>query len=279
MRRVTAADQPHPDQVLVDEVLAGSTPAWQSLVERYSGLAYSVARRHLHDHDDARDVVVEVFERLYHGQLQRYDGRAALSTWMVLVVRNAAIDHLRHLHGRQRLPVAVRRRSPLDQRVFELFFVQGWPADVAVAQLGSEGWELSPTAFWDLVSDLEADVDPRFSRRLQYERAANQRGAASGRWLEYMEHVRHEQQPAAPDPAEPAADPTARIQAELARLSEDERHALDLRYQQSLSAREIAGRMDLRDQRQAFTLLDRAVRKLRRALSTPTPLTGLEGEP
>ena len=32
-------------------------------------------------------------------------------------------------------------------------------------------------------------------------------------------------------------------------------------------------------QRQAFTLLDRAVRKLRRALSAPTPLAGLEGEP
>ena len=37
----------------------------------------------------------------------------------------------------------------------------------------------------------------------------------------------------------------------VAVLSEDERHALDLRFQQSLSAREIAGRMDLRDQRQA----------------------------
>ena len=281
----------HPDRLLVDEVLSGSTGAWQTLVEQYSGLAFSVARRHLHDHDDARDVAAGVFESLYHGQLERYDGRSALSTWLVLVVRHAAIDHLRHVRGRRRLPAPIQRRPEVEQRVFELFYVQGWPADVALAQLESEGWELSVDTFWDLISDLRHAVDDRFCHRLHYDREAQSRGLPSGRWLEYVEHCRHEQQahqattPGQSFTDDESADPVARVQHELARLSEQERLAITMRYQNSLSAREIAGELELRDQRQAFTLLDRAVRKLRRALSGPAPLAvskpavSLEGEP
>lgn len=266
------------DQHLVARIRAGSTDHWHAFLERYAGLAYTVARRHLHDDDDARDVTATVFERLYHGGLHRYDGRAALSTWLVLVVRNAAIDALRHQRGRQRLPVGVRQRPLADQRIYELYFVLGWPADVVQAQLAGEDLALTPDAFWQVVSELMEVVDPRLQRRLRFEQEARQQGLPSGRWLEYHDHVcgeatahRGNEMPDAAVNRAAEPDPVALVQAGLARLTAEERHAVDLRYQQRLSAREIATELDLDGQRQAFTLLERAVRKLRRALGTASP--------
>lgn len=270
------------DRDLVARIHAGSTDHWHAFLERYAGLAYTVARRHLHDDDDARDVTAAVFERLYHGGLHRYDGRAALSTWLVLVVRNAAIDALRHQHGRQRPPLAVRQRPLADQRIYQLYFVLGWPADVVMAQLAAEDLALASDAFWQVVADLVEVVEPRLQRRLQFEQQARQHGLPSGRWLEYRDHARHEAAGHRLDDVLDAAapDPVALVQAGLARLSAEERHVIDLRYQQRLSAREIATELDLDGQRQAFTLLERALRKLRRALgTTPASVANLGSDP
>ncbi len=108
--------QPHRDLARARRILAGSTGDWQHLVADYSGLALATARRHLNDLDAAHGVVVDVFERLYHGMLGQYDGRSSLATWLVLVVRNAAIDQLRRDQGRLRVPAAVHQRGSAGRR-------------------------------------------------------------------------------------------------------------------------------------------------------------------
>lgn len=280
--------QPHRDVTRARRILAGSTDDWQSLVADYSGLALATARRHLSDQDAARNVVVDVFERLYHGMLGQYDGRSSLATWLVLVVRNAAIDQLRREQGRLRVPAAVHRRGDVDQRIFTLFFLQGWPFVHVLSQVRSEGTCLGGDELWDRLHDLYELTDPHVRRRLRYAREAYRYGAPSGRWLEYVDHRRDEmadQQAAMRADAnlQAAASEQAmeRVRQETSRLDRDEQDVLRLRFHHGLSAREIAHELKLDNQRQAFTLLERSLRKLRRAVVAPPlagPEPGLEGK-
>ena len=95
-----------PDQNLARKAARGSEEAWHELVERYSGLIYSLIRRYLAhpDEDERRSVYVEVLETLQGGALARFDGRASLSTWIGVVTRSRCMDYLRRQHGRRQTP-------------------------------------------------------------------------------------------------------------------------------------------------------------------------------
>jgi len=279
---------PHSDLDRVQTILDGSTTAWQLLVEEYAGIAISMAMQKLNDQDAARDVVVDVFERLYRGQLATYNGEASLQTWFLLVVHTTLVDQLRRTNGRSRLPAPIERRSHRDRRIFELFFVKGWPSQVVMSQVRAEGIGLDRDCFWDLIEDMDDQLNQRSRRRLRFEREARREGWSSGRWLEYVEHHRHEVAVAQlPEPVaaqDLAGDAAQKVQRELARLTTQEQRVLALRYQDRLTAREIADELELTGPRQAFTLLDRATRRLRQALAIPSEMIGdtavrLEGKP
>jgi DNA-directed RNA polymerase specialized sigma24 family protein len=128
---------------------------------------------------------------------------------------------------------------------------------------------------------MNGQLDRRTRRRLRFDSEARRQGAASGRWLEYVEHHHAESleqfESGRPDSQmQPDEHVTTmeRIRSAVARLEEDERRALSLRYDRNLSARQIASEMSLDNQRQAFTVLERAIRKLRRALGVPTEGSG-----
>lgn len=263
----------HPDYQRIQEVLAGPVADWRRLIADYTGLALGVAFRHLRDEDLARDTVVDVFAQLYRGKLARFDGRSAFGTWLVLLVRHAAIDRLRREQGRPRLPACIARRPERDQRIFELFFMQGWPPEAVHERMLMEDAKLDCDTFWSLVDEMQAELDERSLRRLRFDRHAHRLGHPSGRWLEYAEHWQQEASDhlaeASPDRqliAAEAAAAVTRMRAAVADLDEDERRALDLRFAHSLSAREIAREMRLDGQRQAFTVIERALRKLRQTL-------------
>ncbi len=73
---------------------APAPPVFEAVVRaerrRVFGLAYSILR----DRAAAEDVAQEVFVKLWHA-LPGYDGRAALSTWIYAITRNASISALR----------------------------------------------------------------------------------------------------------------------------------------------------------------------------------------
>ncbi len=264
--------QGHQDLAQVQSAVSGSTEAWRDLVTDYTGLALSVAHRHLHDHDLARDVVADVFECLFRGKLEQFDGRSSFGTWLVLIVRNAAVDRLRRERGRVRLPAPILRRPATDQRVFELFFVQGWPSKAVYGRMQSEGARLDYEDFLSLLSDMDGQLDHRARRRLRFDRQAHRLGVPSGRWLEYVDHVRYEAssrtveiEPEAESHTDERDHLLSRMRAELARLDEQERQALAMRFGRNLSARQIASEMKLKNQRQAYTVVERALRKLRKA--------------
>ncbi len=80
------------DTDIVMEVLAGDTDAFAVIVERYGDMMYNLVRRTLGDGDEARDVVQDIFIKVY-GSLGKWRGGSNFSTWLYRVAYNAAVSH------------------------------------------------------------------------------------------------------------------------------------------------------------------------------------------
>ncbi len=77
-------------------------PPIGELYQQHRRRALAIARRILHDADEAEDVVQEVFVRLY-SQNFRFDGKAACGTWLHRILVNSSINCLRARKRRAKL--------------------------------------------------------------------------------------------------------------------------------------------------------------------------------
>lgn len=108
--------------------------AWKEFLSRHSELILKTVWQFESDRDAAMEVYLYVCEQLADQQfskLRDYDrtrGKtpAKVTTWLTVVVRNLCIDHHRQKEGRSRYPDAVADLSALDQKVFELYFWDGY---------------------------------------------------------------------------------------------------------------------------------------------------------
>ena len=73
---------------------AGNQSAWDSLVDRYAGLVWSVARGHRLGDADAADVAQTVWLRLVES-LPRLREPAAVGGWLATTARNESLRQLR----------------------------------------------------------------------------------------------------------------------------------------------------------------------------------------
>lgn len=97
------ADQPD-DVALVEAARAGDRAALNSLLVRHYDRLFAVCRRIAGNTADAEDACQEALLQIARN-LDRFDGRAAFSTWAYRVATNACLDELR----RRR-----RRPEPID---------------------------------------------------------------------------------------------------------------------------------------------------------------------
>jgi RNA polymerase sigma factor (sigma-70 family) len=123
----------------------------------------------------------------------------------------------------------------------------------------------------DHLGEIDAQLTGRTYRRVRYDLAAESLGAASGRLLEYCdavhfeaEHSQQEQNPLNRLIHKEAEIRSLKALRYVAELPADERRILSLRFEEGLSAQEIADRLGISSRRRVFTILDRIVRKLRR---------------
>jgi RNA polymerase sigma factor (sigma-70 family) len=79
---------------LVRAAGAGDQNAWNSLVDRYSGLVWHIARGHRLGEADANDVVQTVWLRLVES-LPRLREPAAVGGWLATTARNESLRLLR----------------------------------------------------------------------------------------------------------------------------------------------------------------------------------------
>ena len=72
------------DSAIIDEVLAGKTESFATLVKRYQNRVYSLGLRFLRNAEDARDFAQEVFVKVFE-KLFSFRGEAKFSTWLMKV--------------------------------------------------------------------------------------------------------------------------------------------------------------------------------------------------
>ena len=106
--------------------------AWDLFIERYRRLIFGVIHRYAADRDDVMDVFATVCAALRADDFARLRRCAAqlqpdrpISTWLVVVIRNLAIDWLRHRDGRRGTGKVADSLTPLQARIFEHVFIAG----------------------------------------------------------------------------------------------------------------------------------------------------------
>lgn len=87
------------------QLVTGNKAAWDTFVEQYSPVIYSVVLKIFHsrtknfDESDVNDAVQEIFIRLIkenYRLLKMYNpSKASLSTWLTIIARNTTIDIFR----------------------------------------------------------------------------------------------------------------------------------------------------------------------------------------
>ncbi|MCP4003574.1 MAG: sigma-70 family RNA polymerase sigma factor [bacterium] len=82
------------DLQLVKQAQAGSHPAFETLVRRYSERAYRAAYRVVRDSDVAEDILQEGLIKAYRG-LRKFENRSSFYTWLYRIVVNLALDRRR----------------------------------------------------------------------------------------------------------------------------------------------------------------------------------------
>lgn len=82
------------DQELVEDFQKGNEASFNELILRHQERIYWVARRFVQDHDQADDVVQDVFCRAYEG-LGKFRGEASVYTWLYRITVNLALNAVR----------------------------------------------------------------------------------------------------------------------------------------------------------------------------------------
>ena len=91
------------DFELVEKIRKGDSAAFNELVIRNQQKVYWVARRIVGSHDEADDVVQDVFVRVYEG-LKKFRGDSSFSTWLYRIAINVSLSALRRKRMKDFVP-------------------------------------------------------------------------------------------------------------------------------------------------------------------------------
>lgn len=90
---------PLSDREVIAEVIAGRTGLYEILMRRYNQRLYRAIRGYLPDGADVQDAMQETYVKAFKN-LDRYNGDAAFSTWLIRIGINEALQHLRRTKRR-----------------------------------------------------------------------------------------------------------------------------------------------------------------------------------
>lgn len=90
---------PQTDLELIEVFRQGNVEGFNELVRRYQQKVYWIARRIVGSHDDADDVVQDVFIRVYNA-LKTFRSESGFYTWLYRITINVALNFLRTRKGK-----------------------------------------------------------------------------------------------------------------------------------------------------------------------------------
>lgn len=82
------------DEKLIRRALDNNKQAWLQLVKRYEGLVFNYALRMSGNHDDALDLMQDVFLSVFHN-LAGWRGESSFKTWLMTIAHHRCIEHYR----------------------------------------------------------------------------------------------------------------------------------------------------------------------------------------
>lgn len=267
--------EPGQDLEFVREIRAGSLGAWHRFVDCYSNLIHSIVSRYFprESQDDRRTIYVSILEVLFHRRLSQYDGRSSLAAWVAVVARSVCLDEIRHRYGRKQIPEWMDGLSTGHREVYRLYFLEGETLERICGRMnrnstGGKAW--SRVEVERALEEIDERLEPGMRNRLAYDLHAREMGFPSGRLLALVDHLLQEAKERQRRDILEASLEEQETEIRLLRLREflrqlpvGESEALRLRFDQNKTAKEIAGDLGLRGQRSAYTLLDRALRRLK----------------
>ena len=113
------------DETLLAGLGSGDSEAAAAFVRRFQGKVYGLAHTIVGDPMTAEEVAQETFTRAWRHAAAYDPRRARVSTWLLSIARNVAIDQIR-----------IRRYEPVDPETFyslEIASAEGGPDERAIA--------------------------------------------------------------------------------------------------------------------------------------------------
>jgi len=92
------------DRSLIQLVKKGCLDSFEELVKRYESKVYNLAFGFTRDHQDAEEVLQDVFLTL-HRKVKTFQGKSAFSSWLYRITVNAAFMKLRKRKQNHSVPV------------------------------------------------------------------------------------------------------------------------------------------------------------------------------
>ena len=93
----------------------GDAAAFAALYDRHGRMAYTLAYRMMGEKQEAEDVVQEAFIKVWRSAGGYRVGRGSVRTWILSIVHNRGIDHLRSHARRGRMQDKVEASAPASE--------------------------------------------------------------------------------------------------------------------------------------------------------------------
>lgn len=270
-------EQDTSDRDLLERISSGGPTAWQVFLEASAPTIFRVVRLFADGYDDRMDLFLHICDKLREKDMRRVrsyrfrpEAPCRFSTWLSVVARNLALDHIREKKGRFRPFRVVEGMDRTDQLIFEYHLRDGLPlAEVRERLHRRHGVPIS-------MDDL-AELAGRVAERL----SANQRWRLLARLMERRRPLPVDPVAGAAlrgdaavplrdawgDPERPLRDREADAALRLAMgtMPAREQLVLALRYRDGLTVKEAARVLRIPAE-EADRLVRRAVDSLRRSL-------------
>jgi RNA polymerase sigma-70 factor, ECF subfamily len=103
------------DEDLMPLIEVGDAEAFAALYDRHGRMAYTLAYRMMGEKQGAEDVVQEAFIKVWRSAGGYRVGRGSVRTWILSIVHNRGIDHLRSHARRGRMQDKVEASAPTSE--------------------------------------------------------------------------------------------------------------------------------------------------------------------
>jgi RNA polymerase sigma factor (sigma-70 family) len=234
---------------------------------------FAALQRQGFDYDHAMDRFVYVCEKLSEHDFRRlkavrYAGsHGDLTPWLLQVARNLSINWAQSEDGRKRLLKPIAKLPARDQRIFELYFWKGLSPSLICERIEMETGSSIDLA--DALASLEK-IFSLLSRKKLWRLMSNLARARGEVSIDEM----NEENPTAFQPVDLRPDPERellekesdrRLHRAMDSLSTRQKLVVSLRYEEALSASDIAAALNT-SEKEIKKILGSALKELKRAL-------------